>query len=72
MEGCWCMDSEQMEDRGCQAYVWTGERGEIVRGDILTKGSFGTVMVITGISITRNRISCNGIAITIHQFGNNT
>ena len=47
MEGCWCMDSEQMEDRGCQAYVWTGERGEMVRGDILTKGSFGTVMVIT-------------------------
>ena len=24
------------------------------------------------ISITRNRISCNEIAITIHQFGNNT
>jgi hypothetical protein len=24
------------------------------------------------ISITRNRISCNGISITIHQFGNNT
>jgi hypothetical protein len=27
---------------------------------------------IIGISITRNRISCNGISIIIHQFGNNT
>jgi hypothetical protein len=27
---------------------------------------------VIGISITRNRISCNGISITIHQFGNNT
>ena len=27
---------------------------------------------VIGISITRNRISCNGINITIHQFGNNT
>jgi hypothetical protein len=27
---------------------------------------------VIGISIIRNRISCNGIVITIHQFGNNT
>jgi hypothetical protein len=26
---------------------------------------------VIGISITRNRISCNGISIIIHQFGNN-
>ncbi len=26
---------------------------------------------VIGISIIRNRISCNGISITIHQFGNN-
>ncbi len=27
---------------------------------------------VIGINITRNRISCNGITITIHQFGDNT
>jgi hypothetical protein len=26
---------------------------------------------VIGISITRNRINCNEISITIHQFGNN-
>ncbi len=27
---------------------------------------------VIGINITRNRISCNGITITIYQFGDNT
>jgi hypothetical protein len=27
---------------------------------------------VIGFSITRSRISCNGISITIHQFGDNT
>jgi hypothetical protein len=27
---------------------------------------------VIGINIKRNRISCNGITITIHQFGDNT
>ena len=41
----------------------------ILRARLVRCNGYYTVI---GISITRNKINCNGIAITIHQFGNNT